>query len=202
MDTSAKRPPHKRRSIVRRVVLVAALCPILLTACGSITSSAKTGTRRGGAERTTVATTPSGSREQHQSEADKQVLSAWLAAEEAFHEAVLTADPDEPDLAATTLEPQLGVRLAFLEGMRASDEIARGSTDYGSPNVMAMAGSQATVRSCVDDAEIVISLASSRPVAGELGQVDNNEVTSEMGLTPSGWKLITQHVVVGKCNRR
>jgi hypothetical protein len=124
--------------------------------------------------------------------ADQQVLSSWLAAELAFQDAAVTADANEPALAATTLEPQLGVRRSFMEQMRVSGEVGRGPTHYGTPTVTALEGHRATVRACAYVQQIVISAATGRPVAGELGQVGYVAYTSSMELTSSGWKLLTQ----------
>jgi hypothetical protein len=132
--------------------------------------------------------------------ADQQVLSAWLAAELAFQDAAVTADANEPALAATTLEPQLGVRRSFFEQMRISGEVGRGPTHYGTPTVTALEGHRATVRACAYDQEIVVSAATGRPVEGELGQADYVAYTSSMELTSSGWKLLTQRTpTTNKC---
>jgi hypothetical protein len=128
------------------------------------------------------------------------VLSAWLAAELAFQDAAVTADANEPALAATTLEPQLGVRRSFFEQMRASGEVGRGPTYYGTPTVTALERDRATVRACADVRQIVVSAATGLPVAGELGQVGYVAYTSSMELTNSGWKLLTQRTpAVDRC---
>jgi hypothetical protein len=148
--------------------------------------------RLGAAHIQRLAAAAPGAHGQRVSQVDQQVLSAWLAAELAFHDAGLTADVNEPALAATTLEPQLGVRRSFFEQMRASGEVGRGPTHYGTPIVTALNGRRATVRACAYDQEIVISGATGRPVGGELGEADYVAYTSSMELTSSGWKLLTQ----------
>lgn len=127
------------------------------------------------------------------------MVTAWLAAEQAFNTAALTADPNEPDLAVTTVAPQLGWSQSLLVQMSAAAEVARGAVDYGSPEVLAIGAGTATVQSCIHDAEVVMSAASGRPVAGVEGQVDDELVTSTMKSTVNGWKLATQTVGVGRC---
>jgi hypothetical protein len=182
-------------------MVVVAMCPILLSACSSMDSPVAQGSVRLGAVNSSGlrVTSPSAYRPR-ESLVDQQVLSAWLAAELAFHDAGLTANANEPALAATTLEPQLGVRRSFFEQMRASGEVGRGPTHYGTPTVSALVGHRATVRACAYDQEIVVYAATGRPVAGVSGQVDYVAYKSSMELTSSGWKLLTQGVATAsKC---
>lgn len=127
------------------------------------------------------------------------VVSSWLAAEHAFDAAALTADPDEPDLAATTVAPQLGATQALLEEMQSSGEVATGGTQYGSPRIRLVGSGLAQVTSCLHDAEVVVSTATGRPVPGVLGQVDYELIRSTMELIGAGWKLAAQTVGVGQC---
>ena len=129
------------------------------------------------------------------------VVSSWLAAEHAFDAAALTADPGEPDLAATTVAPQLGATQALLEEMQSSGDVATGGTQYGSPTVRLVGSGLAQVTSCLHDAEIVVSTATGKPVPGVLGQVDYELIRSTMELVGVGWKLASQTVGVGQCAR-
>jgi hypothetical protein len=127
------------------------------------------------------------------------VVSSWLAAEHAFDAAALTADPDQPDLAATTVALQLGATQALLEQMESSGEVATGTTRYGSPTVRLVGSDLALVTSCLHDAEVVVSTATGNPVPGVLGQVDYELIRSTMELIGGGWKLASQTVGVGQC---
>ena len=129
-----------------------------------------------------------------------QIITAWLASQRAFETAALTADPNEPSLAATTIDPQLSWTRALLDEMHASGQLARGRVEPGSPEVLAFQGTQAVVQSCDYDTEIAVWAASGRPVPGLPGQVDYELVTSTMELTGSGWKLSTQSVGTGQCH--
>jgi hypothetical protein len=129
------------------------------------------------------------------------VVSSWLAAEHYFDAAALTADPDEPDLAATTVAPQLGATQALLEEMQSSGEVATGGTQYGQPTVRLVGSGLAQVMSCLHDAEVVVSTATGKPVQGILGQVEYELIRSTMELIGAGWKLASQTVGVGQCTR-
>lgn len=199
MDNPALRPVLRRKSTAWWLTLVVVVCPILLSACSSMdTPAAQGGVRLGAVHNSGLGVIASNTHRPRVSLVDQQVLSAWLAAELAFHDAGLTANANEPALAATTLQPQLSERRSFFEQMRASGEVGRGPTYYGTPTVSALVGRRATVRACAYDQEIVVSLATGRPVPGVSGQVDYVAYTSLMELTSSGWKLLTQGVATAE----
>ena len=129
-----------------------------------------------------------------------QIVAAWLASQRAFETAALTADPSEPALAATTIDPQLSSTRALLDKMHAAGQIARGTRHYGKPTVLAFQANVAIVRSCDYDTEVAVWAASGQPVPGVPGQVDFVWVTSTMELTGTGWKLFTQTVGTGQCH--
>lgn len=185
------------------------VCSVLATACGSVLLSAcspysgASGNRtqppgRGLSSRTEASTTTGAATTEAQMTAS--VVTAWLAAEQAFNAAALTADPDQPELAVTTVSPQLDWSRSLLEEMRSAGQVARGTVDYGTPRVSELGARRAVVETCVHDAEIVVSAASGQPDNGVLGQVDFELINSTMELTDSGWKLLTQQVGVGKCD--
>jgi hypothetical protein len=128
------------------------------------------------------------------------IISAWLAAEGAFEEAALTADPDQPELADTTVAPQLPWSMSILAQMQSAGQVARGPVDHGRPRIVAQSAGVATVQSCVHDGEVVVDSATGQAAPGEAGQVDSELFTSTMELTDSGWKLATQTVGVGACH--
>jgi hypothetical protein len=134
------------------------------------------------------------------SASNSPIVSAWLAAEAAFEEAALTSDPDQPELIATTIAPQLPWTRSVLAQMQSAGQVARGPVDYGRPRVVTQGSGLATVQSCEHDGEVVVSLATGQPVPGDAGQVDFELFTSTMELTDTGWKLATQTVGVGTCH--
>src|SRR5664280_265016 len=109
------------------------------------------------------------------SESD-QVVAAWIAAQQAFDSAALSADPSTPGLAATTVPPQIDASRSLLEQMSEADEHAEGVVRFGTPRVVSM---QAT-----------------------LAEVDYELFESTMESTPDGWKLMTQTVGAGACTGR
>jgi hypothetical protein len=128
------------------------------------------------------------------------VVSAWMSAEEAFGTAALSGNPDEPSLAATTVASQLDWSRALLVRMRADGQVARGPVIYGHPRVTMLRNDLATVESCADDAEIVVSATSGQAVPGIPGQVDFELFSSTMHRTGGVWELETQSVGVGQCH--
>lgn len=149
---------------------------------------------RGRVESTRTASPASG-----ENGATAEVLSAWRAAELAFESAARTADSAEPALAATTGDPQLSFTENLLSQMRGSGEAARGPVDLGQPTLVSATATEATVRACLHDAEIVYVLATGRPVPGIAGQVADELVVSLMARTAGVWKLVDQSVRVDAC---
>ena len=68
-------------------VLGFSISSLCLAACGS----------SGASSSTTVTTSP----------ASKAIVTAWFAAQKAFHDAALTSNPNNPELAAAMIPPQL-----------------------------------------------------------------------------------------------
>lgn len=132
------------------------------------------------------------------SSAAPQILSAWRSAEQAFESAAQTADPTAPALLATTIDPQLSFTESLLASMRTSGETAHGPVDLGQPHVVASTGEEATVRSCLHDAEVVVGPGGD-PVPGIAGQVATELVISLVVDTGGEWKLSDQSVRVVSC---
>jgi hypothetical protein len=186
------RPSHGpgRWSSTVVVPFAALLGSLTLASCGS---SAVSGQHGGSA------TDPSRSTPSSTATPEAAVISAWLAAEKAFHQAALTSDPDDPGLEATMINPELaGVQSALMQ-LKNEGVIGRGPTFYGSPHVTSSEATIATVVSCEHGEEIAVNAESGVPVPGVLGQPVFELVTSKMHLTNSGWKLESQTVGVGKC---
>jgi RNase P/RNase MRP subunit p29 len=83
--------------------------------------------------------------------------------------------------------------------MRASGEVARGPVDLGDPRIVASTSNEATVRSCLHDAEVVVSRATGQPVPGIEGRVADELVVSLMVETEGEWKLSDQTVREDEC---
>ena len=174
------------------LVVCAAVCSLSLGSCSaSSTSSPAPATSRAhaGSTTTTSSTTP----------ADGQIISAWLAAEQAFHDAALTSDPNAPELAATTISPILDTVRTSLAQFRTAGDIAKGPSEWGNPHITARGPGKTEVVSCVHDEAIEIVVKTGRPLPGVLGQAAFELVTSIMQSTAAGWKLAGQNVEAGKC---
>lgn len=177
-----------------------ALCALSTAACSYPRSSAPG--RANGVDRArgTVPSTPDGDPPSSRALESTQILSAWWAAEEAFETAALTDDSDQPSLVATTVSPQLDLTRLLLQEMAAAGEQGQGSVDNGHPQVEAIDGDVATVRSCVDDTEIAVFATTGQPVPGLLGEKDVELFTSTMQQGANGWKLSAQTLGVGQCD--
>jgi hypothetical protein len=184
-----------------RGMSLAAVFSVLLCSCGLYADGLGHGVRRQARGGTGLLGAPSApTRSIAEAEQTAQVGSAWLAAEQAFNNAALTSDANQPDLALTTVSPQLNWSRTLLQRMRSAGEVARGVVNYGSPRVTKLDDREARVQSCVHDSEIVVLASSDQPVSGELGQVDFELITSTMASTISGWKLLSQQVSVDQCD--
>jgi hypothetical protein len=205
MQPSVTCRPERWRSAVRLVVLMATACSVLLAGCGRAEAQSSAGSHphsvRPPGKSPKALQAPPVEQLAPQSQVADQVVSAWVAAESAFADAARTANRNAPELAATTINPQLAWSRALLERMSASGEIATGQSHYGTPRVIALVGHQATVRTCAWDEEITIFAASGRPAPGIPGQVDFELFTSTMEQTAAGWKLLSQIVGTGQCDR-
>lgn len=183
------------RTCTRRVLPVVAVVlgslSLALTSCGSSSASGGSSNGSGVGSTSTTSTTVSST--------DAGIISAWLAAQEAFHQAALTSDPNEPELAVTMIDPQLSGVQSAMARLRAAGEVGRGPTFYGSPRVTSRDSANSTVVSCVHGEEIEVVAATGSPVPGVLGEIEFELVTSTMQLTGSGWKLKSQTVGVEAC---
>ena len=188
--------------MARRVPLWATTCLLVLTACANVRDPAAGRAMK--ADRSLDIPGPVASSVPATSDRlvlSSQIVSAWFSAQQAFETAALTADPFEPDLAVTTMDPQLTSTRSLLARMRAAGQIARGGVRYGRPVVKLIGPDEAIVQSCAHDAEIVVSASTGAPAPGVPGQVDFELFDSTMELSDGEWRLVTQQVGVGQCDR-
>jgi hypothetical protein len=156
------------------------VCSACLAACGG----------SGAATSTTATTSPT----------TKAIVTAWFAAQRAFHDAALTSDANSPALTAAMIPPQLDRARTNLTSLASRGYRATGPTFYGNPRIRTQQADRAEVVSCVHGEEIEVNSQTGRPVSGELGKADYQLVTSEMRKTGGGWKLADQSVAVGACS--
>lgn len=172
------------------LVVCAAVCSLSVTSCSAAPSSSAPTTTKSDPGTTATSSTTA---------ADGQIISAWLAAQKAFHDAALTSDPNAPELAATTVPPILDTVRANLVQLRSQGDIAKGPSRWGNPHITARGTAGTEVVSCIYDGEIGIVAKTGKPVSGIAGQPNFAVVTSIMQLTATGWKLAEQNVEAGKC---
>jgi hypothetical protein len=125
------------------------------------------------------------------------VLSAYRAGWAAFEHALADANPSDPELAATMVDPQLqGVRANLLADRRAG-MVGRGATTLH-PKIIALSATTATVVDCAHSAAELIYAATGKPVP-PVTPPENDGVRSILVLSGSTWKVSKQTVTEGTC---
>lgn len=125
------------------------------------------------------------------------MLAAYRAASTAFQQALATANPDDPTLAATMINPQLqGVRANLLADQR-QGIVGRGTVTLH-PKLMALSGSTAVVVDCAYSTSVLVYEANGKPVP-PVTPPENDGIRATLVLTGGSWKLAKQTVTEGKC---
>lgn len=178
----------------RRVPAVATLAVLafLLAACGGGgADAAHSSTTTSPRSTTSASTTSSPSSEV------AAVLSGYRAAWHAFEHALADANPSDPLLAATMVDPQLqGVKANLLADHR-QGIVGRGQTTLH-PKISALSSATATVIDCVHSATELVYASTGKPVP-PVTPPENDGVTATLVLTGGTWKLEKQTVTDGKC---
>jgi hypothetical protein len=193
-------PPRGRSFAHRASPLAVAGLVVALSACGSVSRASMTKGPHQGRTPGFVSRSGFHASSSAQPEDTGPIETAWLSAEQAFDSAALTSNAYEPDLAATTVAPQLNWTRSLLEQMRDAGQLAKGRIRFGAPSVTSTGTNQATVRACAHDEEIVVSATTGQPAPGNPGHSDFELFESTMTLTGGEWKLETQHVGAGQCH--
>lgn len=131
--------------------------------------------------------------------ADSAITAGWRAAFEAFDVASRTENWTSPALAATVVQPQLGIDTHNLMLENEAGYIAVGHDTVLRVNVVKRSGQVATVVACTDEHEIVVSGSTHEPVPGVLGAPGLAGFTSIMVETPSGWKIEQSETTEDTC---
>ncbi len=125
------------------------------------------------------------------------VLAAYRAGWAAFEHALAGANPEDPELAATMVPPQLtGVR-ANLTVDRQQDMVGRGSFTLH-PKVVSLSATTARVVDCAYSTSVLVYAKTGKPVP-PITPPENDGVSSELILTGGAWKVYKQTVTDGKC---
>jgi hypothetical protein len=172
-------------------VVAAASVSLLVSACGGSNSAAPP---------TTLAKPTSSTNASVTTTTDATataVLQAYRAGWAAFEHALADANPEDPELAATMVPPQLtGVR-ANLTVDRQQGMVGRGSFALH-PKVVSLSATTAKVLDCAYSTSVLVYAKTGKPVP-PITPPENDGVSSELILTGGAWKVSKQTVTDGKC---
>ena len=125
------------------------------------------------------------------------VLSAYRAGWAAFAHALADANPEDPELAATMVDPELQQVKANLLADQRQGMVGRGTTTLH-PKIAALSATSATVTDCAYSTAELVYRATGKPVP-PVTPPENDGVTSTLVLTGGSWKVSKQIVTDGKC---
>ena len=191
-DAAASAGPSRHQSQRGRLttgVLTLVAGALVLAACGGgATSSTATTVRAEPTRSTSPSTTdPAGA----------AVLAAYRAAWSAFEQALATANPEDPALAATMVDPQLqGVKANLLADQR-QGMVGRGTFTLH-PKVVSISATTATVVDCAFSTAALVYASTGKPVP-PVTPPENDGVRSTLILTSGSWKVYKQTVTNGSC---
>ncbi len=171
----------------------------VLAACGGASGSASPSTteRPVQSSSSTSSTPASTSTSTTTSATAAAVLAAYRAEWRAFEQALAGANPEDPELAATMVPPQLtGVR-ANLTVDRRKGMVGRGSFTLH-PKLVSLSATTATVVDCAYSTSVLVYAKTGKPVP-PITPPENDGVSSELVQTGGAWKVYKQTVTEGKC---
>jgi hypothetical protein len=144
----------------------------------------------------TTTSAPSSSTTNTQS-ASRAVLAAYRAGWAAFEHALANANPEDPELSATMVDPQLQQVKANLFADQRQGTVGRGTFTLH-PKVTAVSATSATVVDCAYSTAELVYEATGKPVP-PITPPENDGVTSTLVLSGGTWKVYKQIVTDGKC---
>lgn len=190
-------PPHRtgrsplverRRGASRGRLLCVLILGISLSACSSEVPSS---------HRPSQPTARSETAPPERDSSSTAVTNAYRAAWSAFEHAAADANPDDPELAATMVDPQLQGVKANLLADRQQGIVGRGTFTLH-PKVTSRSGTSATVVDCAYSTAILVYAKTGKQVP-PITQPENDGVTSTLVLASGMWKVYKQTVTDGKC---
>jgi len=125
------------------------------------------------------------------------VLAAYRAGWAAFGHALANANPEDPELPATMVDPQLQQVKGNLLADQQQGMVGRGTTTLH-PKVTALSATSATVVDCAYSTAELVYQATGKPVP-PITPPENDGVTSTLVLSGGTWKVSKQIVTDGKC---
>ena len=173
-------------------MLTVAAAGLLLAACGGGAASSTATTIRPRPSSSTSAS-PSTTTDP----AAASVLATYRAGWKAFEQALATANPEDPALAATMVEPQLQSVKANLLADQVHGMVGRGTTTLH-PKVVSLSATSATVVDCAYSTAELVYAKTGKPVP-PVTPPENDGVRSTLVLVNGTWKVYKQTVTDGKC---
>lgn len=177
-----------RRSLAACWLVGGLALAILVSGCGSSTPDAappKTTTTESSVTSTTLSAQATA------------VLAAYHAAWSAFEGALADANPTDPALVATMMNPQLeGVKANIYADQR-QGIIGRG-TFVLHPKIVSLSATTATVVDCAYSTAALVYKSTGKLVP-PVTPPENDGVTSTLMLSGGTWKVYKQTVTDGKC---
>jgi hypothetical protein len=163
---------------------------VVLAACGGSGGSSSTATTtRAKPTRSTSSSTTN--------PAAAAVLVAYRAGWKAFEQALAAANPEDPALAATMVNPVLqGVKASLLADQR-QGMVGRGTFTLH-PKLVALSASTATVVDCAYSTSVLVYAKTGKPVP-PVTPPENDGVRATLVLAGGTWKVAKQTVTDGKC---
>ena len=189
-----------RRGIRSASIAVTLSLSFALSACGSTRSGASstTGTKAPIAS-TSIPTTTTSLPVTSTTLAPTSVavLNAYRASWAAFEHALTTANPSDPELAATMVDPQLQSVKANLFADKRAGMVGRGTTTLH-PKITALSATTATVVDCAYSRAELLYATTGKPVP-PVTPPENDGVRATLVLSGSTWKVYKQTVTEGTC---
>jgi hypothetical protein len=178
-----------------------ALAGLVLAACGGGTASTAPTVRSKSAPSTSTSasSTPASTTPASTSSdpARAAVLAAYRASSAAFEQALATANPADPALAATMVDPQLQSVKANLLADQRQGIVGRGTVALH-PKIVSLSASSATIVDCVYSTTELVYKTTGKPVP-PVTPPENDGVRATLTLVGGGWKLAKQTVTEGSC---
>lgn len=125
------------------------------------------------------------------------MLAAYRAGWAAFEQALADANPEDPALAVTMVDPELQGVKANLLADQLHGMVGRGTFTLH-PKIVALSAATATVVDCAYSTAELIYEATGKPVP-PVTPPENDGVHTTLVLTGGTWKVYTQTVTDGTC---
>jgi len=185
------------RRVRGATVIVALVGLCLLTGCSGSHGGAESGTR---STSTSLATTSSSVPRTPSSTTTTSVaavLDAYRAGWAAFEHALADANPEDPELAGTMVDPELQQVKANMLADQLHGMVGRGTTTLH-PKITALSAMSATVVDCAYSTAELVYQATGKPVP-PVTPPESDGVTSTLVLSGGSWKVSKQIVTDGQC---